>query len=98
MPIIFEANPKGLFCLDGSHRVKAIHDEGDKYIEILVVSDAYQHPPPSKLISLEEVVVSERIEEWRERFIDFRQHLFRRVAGELDALSVEISEKMLNEH
>ena len=89
LPILIEAGPWGLFCLDGSHRVEALYDQGTTKIDVIVVSSKHSVPPPANLFAPGDVETIDRCQDWRERFDGFHESRFRNIAGRLDQLGKE---------
>lgn len=93
LPIVIEVGPWGIFCLDGSHRIKALFECGIEFISVLAVSPTDGMPPPAKLYDLSDVVISESCPDWRERFVNFDESLFRPVAALMDRLSIRMEKE-----
>lgn len=91
---MLEVGPWGTFCLDGSHRIKALFDDGITEICTLLISTPAPIPPPADLIDLRDLVVSGCVADWRDRFVNFDESTFRPVARMFDQLSRELEEEI----
>ena len=89
-PIVVEENPAGLFCLDGSHRLRALNELRCSKIEVLKISSDAPHMPPAQLFHPMLARVVRTVDDWRDRFECFNEELFRPFASELEKLGTEI--------
>ena len=85
-PIIIEMNPYGWFCVDGSHRLVALHEIGTDAVEVVGVSDTMLRRPPAKLFPIRDVEVVDTCQHWQDRFVDFQEEHFRGIAGRLNSM------------
>ena len=86
LPPVLEAHGSRLVVMDGSHRLKALHERGMTEVRCVVVrprDDTKALPaPPAALVELEDMHVGNYVSKGR-KFEDFNKDDFRPVASQL---------------